>query len=233
MIIVLLGLLLASAAVGLTANGLAVLVRHTWGIRGRHRPARLLITWRLRRWERYDKRALHVTTEAVKCSNGTNQTIDAGPGLADALARRDAISLEPPQRPTWIGDYWQSTYTRIHRTHGLDLTIAWPRLWAVLPDNLRTDISAAYTAYTSASTLTAWALLYLIPTTLWWPIALVTLATLAVGQLRARTTTRALCQLIETATDLHTHTLTQALRPPDPDTGYTLSKQLRKEPPHK
>lgn len=230
LVVLLLVLLLTSTTAGLAAIGLSVLVRRTWVIHGRHPPTRWLTTWRLHRWTLRDQHANNIAKKALIDSEPANP-VDAGIGWAEALTRRDAIGLESPQRPTWIGDRWHITYVRVHRTHGLDLTVAWPHLWAVLPDNLRTDITAAHANYTATSTLTAWALLYLVPTTIWWPTALITITTLIVSQIRARTATSTLCQLIETAADLHTHTLTRALQPPDPDSGHTLTIQLRKEPP--
>lgn len=229
------GLLLVSITAGLVATGLAVLIRRVWVSPGRHRPARWLSTWRLHRWNHRNQRADHLTIAIAASADAqsvlTNQApvVTAGPALAEMLAHRDAISLEPPSRPTWIGDRWQSTLTRIHRAHGLDITIAWPRLWTVLPDNLRTDITAAHTAYNTTSALASWAILYLLPALHWWPAAFITLITIATSLIRARAATTTLCLLIETAADLHTQTLVEKLNPPCPENGHTINAQLRKQ----
>jgi hypothetical protein len=66
----------------------------------------------------------------------TGPAVATGPELAGALARRDAVSLEVPANATWIGDRLRANVHRIHRAYGLDLTLAWPRLWAILPEPL-------------------------------------------------------------------------------------------------
>ncbi len=238
---VLAGLLLASSAAGLAVTGVAVLLRRLWTAPGLRPPAHWLTRWRQHRWTQRDIAArLTAETEARKVLStsepdstdpDTPIRVTLSPVYAHKIARRDAISLERPTRPTWIGDRWQSTFTRVRRAYALDLTAAWPRLWTILPDNLRTDISTTQTAYTRASILTAWAVLYAIPAVYYWPATLVAPSVLFVGTLRARTTTDTLCTLVETATDLYTHALAQHLTTPDAETGNIINNQLRKEPP--
>jgi hypothetical protein len=48
LVLLLAGLLITGAAVGLAATGLGALVRRAWVVRGRWRPARWLVGWRQR-----------------------------------------------------------------------------------------------------------------------------------------------------------------------------------------
>src|SRR5262249_22318637 len=141
-----------------------------------------------------------------------------------------------PERPTWIGDRLRANAVRIHRAYGLDLTIVWPRLWTLLPEPLRGDITAAQASYTAASTIVAWAVPYTVVGFLWGPPLFIAAGLVVVGELRARTATEILCQLVETATDLYGYLLAEQLRVSchdalTPAVGGMLNKILRKEPP--
>lgn len=141
-----------------------------------------------------------------------------------------------PDHPTWIGDRWRAGEIRVRRAYGLDLTAVWPRLWTVLPEQLRTDITTAQLACTSAATLTGWACLYGVLVVLWWPALLIGMTLLGTALVRARMATATLCELVETAADLYTPQLAEQL-------GITvfgrittiigdgISVQLRKDPP--
>lgn len=217
---VLAGALLGSAAAGLVATGVGWLLRRCWLTPGRRPPARWLVQGRRRPWQRASRWV---------------DALVAGPAIAEALARRDAIALEIPERPTWIGDRWRAGVVRVRRAYGLDLTIVWPRLWTVLPEHLRTDISAAQLAYTATSTLTGWALLYGALGALWWPALLIGVALTGVGVLRARTAGATVCERVETAADLYGPALAEQLRIPasGPLTtalGQEISDRLRKDP---
>ncbi|GAA1895260.1 hypothetical protein [Streptantibioticus ferralitis] len=246
-VVVLAGLLLASIAAGLAATVLGVMARHLWITRGRWPPAHWLTTWRQHRWRTADNHVNTLVAEAIRASGPSppdpatdvttaSPVVVAGPGMAEALARRDAISLEFPERPLWISDRWRGNAIRIRRAYGVDITLVWPRLWTVLPESLRTDLTAAQTAYAAASSLMGWAALYGVLGICWWPALLISVAVIITGTLRARTATTVLCQLIETAADLHCHTLAEQLqlRCPGPltiDVGNQINTLLRKDPP--
>jgi hypothetical protein len=252
-VLVLLALLLISSAVGLAATGLGYLVRLWWHDPGRRCPGRWLSRWRQRRWRRVTNALDTAASDAAAAAGapGSSPTGPAAPGRSVARlpaadirapramwrlrARRDAIGLEPPRRPTWIGDRWQANATRIDRAYGLDITLAWPRLWTVLPDSLRADIAAANTAYITASTLAGWAVLYALLGITWWPALLIGAGTTAVAVARARDATSTLCLLVETAADLHLHTLAEQLKLPATDAhrelGRTITTHLRKSAP--
>lgn len=47
--------------------------------------------------------------------------------VAEAAARRNAVALMPPRRPTWTGDRLLAPGVRIDAQYGLDLPSLWPR----------------------------------------------------------------------------------------------------------
>jgi len=245
-VLIVVATLLASAAAGLTATMLGAVVRRLWTVRGQWHPGRWLVSLRQHRWDTAHATVAALVAAAVRASTAsraadplaTDSTappvIRAGPDIAEALAARDSISLEYPARPTWIGDRWRANSIRIHRAYGLDITVAWPRLWAILPEALRTDIATAQASYSAASILIGWSVLYGLVSILWWPAIFITIATLVTGTLHARTATTTLCVLIETAADLHTSTLAQQLHLPcsttlTVDLGHKINGVLRKD----
>ena len=93
--------------------------------------------------------------------------------------------------------------TRLDRDLNLDLATVWPYLWLTLPDTARGEITAVRQALTRATTLTAWALLYL-PLAYWWWPAVPTAAVLAVTAWRR----------IRTAVDTYAHLVEATATPP-------------------
>lgn len=167
--------------------------------------------------------------EILAAARSARRTADA------ALARRNRIALTEPSRPTWISSRFSEAEEHIAQAYHLDIAAAWPRLWAVLPDNLRADLQAAYDAYIFSARLVGWALLYAIIGAWWWPSAVIAAVALATGWRRGRTGTAVLADLIETTVDLHGRTLAAQLGltcdgPLDRDTGYQITQHLRKNP---
>ncbi|MEU6615532.1 hypothetical protein R1Y80_26465 [Streptomyces sp. JL1001] len=141
------------------------------------------------------------------------------------------IGPEHPERPTWSGDRIHAVTVSLHRDHHLDLSTVWPCLWLILPEEIRTEISAARQALTRATTLMAWALLYLPLALLWWPGALA-VATLALaGWRRTRTAADAYAVLLDAATRLHVRDLAERMGldlrgPLTPEAGDALTRLL-------
>jgi hypothetical protein len=150
-----------------------------------------------------------------------------------AIARADRICLIQADRPTWIGDRLRACRVRIERASGLDLNAAWPRLWLIVPDTVRTELGTARDAFTAAARLTAWAVLYLILGIWWWPAVIIALITGTTAIIRAHQATDNLADLIESTVDLHSRDLAtqlgdQAPGPVTPVTGRRLTTQMRK-----
>ncbi|WP_433723744.1 hypothetical protein ACQP2Y_01170 [Actinoplanes sp. CA-051413] len=235
LVAILTGTLVGSAAAGLVATGVGWVLRRAWLTSGRRRPARWLVEWRRARWRRESGRVEVLVAEAIGAAGASSEVV-TGPAIAEALARRDAIALEVPDRPTWVGDRWRAATVRVRRAYGLDLTVVWPRLWTVLPEQLRTDIAAAQLAYTSAAALTGWAVLYAALGVTWWPALLIGVVVAGAGVFRARTATATVCDLVETAADLYGPALAEQLRMTvsgalTTDIGDEISVRLRKDPP--
>lgn len=221
-----------SAVVGLAAIGLAVVLRRAWTLPGRLVPTRWLRRWRSRRWAAVDGAAKQLRLDAL--DTVANSATTAGPQYSRALARRDSIGLEPPERPTWIGDRWFATGIRVHRAYALDLTVVWPRLWTVVPDTLRGDIAVAQLAYKEASTTVAWSVFYGIVGLFWGPALLIAAVLAITGIRQARDATGNLCELVESACDLYGETLAERLRVPcpaalGPETGREINARLRRK----
>jgi hypothetical protein len=183
---------LAATAAGLTAHGLAGLVHrayvahspHWWLVRRRRQHRRVAfgpLWWLLHRRRK---------------------------------ARAAAAGRQPrppvrylPRCATPIGDRLRLIGERIDAQYGLDTTLAWPRLWLLLPDSNRAAVQTAHDQYRAATTLTAWGLLYLALGTIWPPALLAAAIAIAVGYRRAQATAAVLADLIEATIDTQQHAL--------------------------
>jgi hypothetical protein len=226
------GALFGSAVAGLTAIGLATALRRVWSWPGKRVPVKWLRQLRAHRWNAAQRVAVQRRIDTLKAVEDSATTV--GPEYRDAMARRDSISLEPPERPTWIADRWSAAEVRIHRAYGLDLTAVWPRLWLVAPEPARNDLAVAQTAYQKSSVIVAWAILYGLAGLFWGPALLIACCLAVIGILRARQATGNLCELVESACDLYGPALAEQLKVPCPDrltptVGGEISAQLREK----
>jgi hypothetical protein len=92
-----------------------------------------------------------------------------------------------PQRATIIGESFRLIGERVHAQYGLSVTDVWPRIWILASADTRTLLADAQRRYYGDATLAAWGLLYFPWTLWWWPAALITATTFALGYWRART----------------------------------------------
>ncbi|MCF3960210.1 hypothetical protein [Streptomyces fuscigenes] len=153
-----------------------------------------------------------------------------------ARQRMARIATEKPARPTWCGDRVHAVSARAERDLHIDLAAVWPYLWLTLPEQSRTEITSSREALTRASTLSAWALLYLVPAVWWWPAVLVAVAVAAAGRTRMRAATDSYALLLEAATRLHIGDLTRQFGlepagPLTPDIADSLALLLPSPPP--
>ncbi|MFD2415705.1 hypothetical protein [Amycolatopsis pigmentata] len=240
-VVLLLALLAGSVAAGLVARVLGAAIERVTLAAGWHswpRWIRPLAGWRIRarrkRWDEAHREYSAAWTEAAH-AKALGRTVDAE-RRHTALRARAAIAPERPDRPTWSGDRIHGVSERLRRDHRLDLALLWPHLWLVLPEQERTEITAARTSMTRAAELGAWALLCAPLAALWWPagVVAVVLAIAARGRTRAATDTYA--QLVEASVRLHTRDLAERLGiecagPLPPDAGDRFDEVLGSAPP--
>ncbi|WP_051832502.1 hypothetical protein [Streptomyces katrae] len=240
-VVVLAAVLGGAAAVGVLAQALGSAAErlhlatdwYTWPAPARALAHRITVR-RQNRW-RTAAEAWHRHREEAADARTRGERMDPA-GRHSARAAMLRISPERPDRPTWSGDRIHAASVRVDRDHHLDLATLWPHLWLALPETTRTEITTARQALTRATTLTAWALLYLPLAVWWWPAAVIA-ATLAVtGRQRTRTAADGYATLLEAATRLHARDLAGPLgmEPPGPltpEVGGALGLHLAPSPP--
>jgi hypothetical protein len=141
----------------------------------------------------------------------------------------DPVPVYLPDRPTWIGEQFRLLDVRVAaQYHGLRLALLWPRLWVVLPAEVRAVVQAANDQFRTATVLIGWGVLYLVIGCWWFPAAGVGLVTVVTGWRRTRTYTTTLTTLIEAVVDTHLTTVTGLLNISLPETGLspTLARTI-------
>ncbi|MEE1782955.1 hypothetical protein PUR71_08505 [Streptomyces sp. SP17BM10] len=222
---------LVSAGAGLAAGGLGSALEHLWAAPGTRPPLAWIVRARQRRWNAVRASARFWIAEADNPSRTGTALTRARAQARRAQRRRLAGPPRPPQRPTSIAERFDVSAARSRALYGLDLILAWPRLWSVLPDGLRADVTAARDAYASAARLAGWGLLYAALGLLWWPAVLPGAVVVAAATTRARTSAGVLADLIDTATDLHLVDLAGGLGVPTAtlsafETGHAIAERL-------
>lgn len=224
-------ILAGSASAGLLAGGLGTLLQYLWGASGEQPPLSWIVHARRCRWSRIRE------TARRKIGRAEDPTL-SGQALARATAsarraqrRHLARTPEQPQRPTRMAERLHATAERARTLYGLDLSLAWPRLWTVLSPDLRADITAARDAYSTAARLGAWATLCTALTVFWWPAAFFGSLIMLVASMKARAGVNLLADLIDTAVDLHLTDLADKLHAPhttpaNSDTGLAIGRRL-------
>jgi hypothetical protein len=218
-VLIVAAVLAGSVLAGLAAAAGGRFVETLWTLPGKHPPARWLAAWRRNR-----------SREARTDADDPNATPAQ---VRKAIARADRICVIEADCPTWIGDRLRACHVRIDRAYGLELTAAWPRLWLIVPDGVRTELGAARDAFSSAALLTTWAVLYLLLGIWWWPAIPIALIAAAIAIIQARRATENLADLIEAAADLYSRDLATALGenqagPVTTDVGRELTIRMRK-----
>ena len=148
--------------------------------------------------------------------------------------RRHRPSVPERLLPTRIGNILRAAETRPYDNYGLEAVVVWPRLWLVLPDSARQELSTARASLDSSVAAVIWALAFCAFTPLaWWaaPVG----AGIAVTGWRWWVPTRAevFADLVEATYDLYRGTLYRQLRWPLPSrpadeqqSGKDLTKYL-------
>lgn len=228
-------ILLASATVALAASALGTLLQQLWVVPGDLPPAAWLRRYRQHRWHQATAR---LKKAIARAAHPDIYQAEAAWRVRRAKHQRGRISPAQPMRPTRVGDRFYASALRVRDHNGLDLDLAWPRLWAVLPDTLRTDLATAQDAYAAAARLAAWGILYLVLTAAWWPAALIGLIILYTAVVRVGASAAVLADLIETAADLHAKDLATTLGLPSQDVtdpaelGRSITQRLQSSGAH-
>jgi hypothetical protein len=222
--------LLGAAAAGLVAQSVGVLVAWTWSLTGSGPVLRRLADRRRRRWERADAAVL-AAERALLTDTGDTALRER---TRRAIARRAAICLVEPARPTWVGDRLHATGGRVHRSYGIGLASGWPRLWLLLPDEARRELAAAQDGCAAGARLVGWGLLYAVLGAFWWRAVVVGLVALLTARYRARLSVAVYADLAEAAVDLYGRDLAVRLGLPCPDrltreVGEQVTAVVRKD----
>jgi hypothetical protein len=235
-VILLLVLILAGAsAVGVLVQGAGTLFVRLW-LMPAVGPARRLAARRARAWRRVDEAFRSALVSAGRAQlTASDDASDLRRAASALAARRDRIALAPPGRPFWMGDRIAAADARVHDRYRLDLATAWPRLWLVLPDPVRTEFGLSRSALTRDSCLAGWASAYAILGLWWWPALVVGCACGAIAWVRARSSVDLLADLVESAVDVHGRALAQSLGLPcagalTREVGAEITAITRKDP---
>ena len=120
--------------------------------------------------------------------------------------------------PTRLGNILRSAEDRCEEKYGLDTVICWPRLWLLLPDAVKTELSAARDALNLKVLLWLWGLLFLlwVPVfRVWWPL-LLGLVTVWLAYRWMLQAAQLYGNLLESAFDLYRFHLYESLHWPRP-----------------
>lgn len=194
------------------------------------RPADWLTARRLTRWELINSeiRELRDATPARRRDAQLRKVLD------ERAARRDGIALAPPCRPTFTGDRFAATETRLRHQYGIDLVSCWTRLWLVLPDDVRTELRTSRARFDAAVAGSVWAGCYAVLACLWWPAAGGAVAAGLVAWRRGRRAGTVHAELVESTVDVYLRRLADELglgasaSPLDPGVGAAVSRIARK-----
>ncbi|GAA5185308.1 hypothetical protein GCM10023322_28920 [Rugosimonospora acidiphila] len=224
------GFLLGAAAAGLLAGAVGFFVEWTWGLTGSVAPLSWLARSRRRRWARADAEA--VSAQRALLADIDDSTLRAR--ARQAILDRDAICLVPAERPTWVGDRLRAADVRMHRGYAIDLTTVWPRMWLVLPQPARDELTAVQERCASAARMGGWGVLYVLLGVFWWPGLAIGVAVLLIARYRARLAVGVYTDLIESTVDLYGRELATQLGLAcpgrlSPEVGAQISAIVRKD----
>ena len=119
--------------------------------------------------------------------------------------------------PTRLGNGMRAAELRPGLRYGLDSVVCWPRLWLLLPDASRQDISGARASlYLSAQAWTCAVLACAGAIWSWWALPLGIAAAAAIYYWPVLGAARAYCDLVGAAYDVHRRLLYDALQWPYP-----------------
>ncbi len=127
--------------------------------------------------------------------------------------------------PMKLGNILRAAENYPFERYGLVTNICWPRLWLLLPDGAKKEITEARTTLNTAALIFLWSLLFLVWTIWAWWVPLVTLVFAIWAYRWALSAAGVYGDLLEAAFDLHRFALYEELRFPLPeDTSVEKAK---------
>jgi hypothetical protein len=126
------------------------------------------------------------------------------------------VGYRVPQRylpcsPTWTMDRFRLTDERVVAQYGIQLALAWPRIWQIADIDTRVAVQTAWQQYTAAQVQGTWGLAYLCVSPAWWPAGIIGLVLTFMAWLRGRDSAGAFAELVEATVDTHLIRLAEAL----------------------
>lgn len=118
--------------------------------------------------------------------------------------------------PTKLGNMLRAAENRPWERYGLDAIICWPRLWLLLPDGAKKEITESRATLDTAARLFLWSLLFMVWTVLAWWAPFVTLIVAYWAYRWALSAAEVYGDLLEAAFDMHRFALYETLRFPVP-----------------
>ena len=120
-------------------------------------------------------------------------------------------------QPTAIGNILRAAECRPQEKYGLETTIVWPRLWLLLPESARAELTASRRSLDGATVTCLWGVLFVLFTPLaWWAAVIGIAVAAAVYRFWLPWRAVAFADLLDAAFDLYRTLLYQQLRWPFP-----------------
>lgn len=140
--------------------------------------------------------------------------------------------------PTRLGNVLRAAEGRPGDRYGLDAVVCWSRLWMLLPENVRGDVSASRRVLDLAAQIWLWGMLFVVWSVFAWWAAVVGLLVAAAAYAWALGAAATFGDLVLAAYDLHRRSLYAALRWPlpaspaaEPEAGRLLTQYLSRGSP--
>ncbi|MBF9072512.1 hypothetical protein [Streptacidiphilus fuscans] len=221
------GVSLVAAGAGMLADTLGALVQICWTLPADRSPASWLLRWRRKRWQGAAER-LKAAVRAGTASAGEAYGTSCSEDKIRLLRRRlHRVGPAMPTCPTRVAERFRATARRTENLYGIsDLPLVWPRLHAVVPDQLKTSITSAQADYAASARLAGWGLMYVAVASVWWPAAIVASAAFVACRIRAKPTADRLADLLDTTIDLHLADLAEKLGTERPDEVKLLGAHI-------
>lgn len=176
-------------------------------------PAGWLAAWRRKR---FDDQRRRLSALLLKKQENTLTWAEAR-----QLARLEAWRLYTPRDaddilPTRLGDILRAAETRPRQRFGLDPVLLWPRLWLLLPENVRSDLSAARARLDSLVQTFGWGALFLLWSFAWPWACVIALLWMWIAYRLILQAALPFADLVQSAFEVHRWRLYEAFRWPLP-----------------